>query len=573
MRRTILIMLLSICCLSLYGEETASGQQFDLSQHNNFTHLVGWKTTVGDNDRWSQPEFDDSDWETLAGAAEYQSDIRWYRKTVVLNGSQDDYDILAFYFNSIPSAFEVYWDGELLAKNGVVGNDTENETPGDYRKMIKLKRELTTPGEHLVAVRLSNHHTSIASGFVAIPFGYYNTIQTALNEMVYFPVFNFGIFLLAFLFSFALFLGGGQQRPYLIFSLYCFLCMIGMAFSVYPIFQDADVTYLIPQRMITYLLVPATGILLGGFFVLNFQLENKYLHIGIITALAILPMIFFGFQDQLFELIYLAGVAGYAIYQKKVGSISTLIGILGLLAMLIIFYWGFQWYVYTAGITFFLVCVVFATSRQLKKEHQLHEASRLRSARLEAELLKKNIQPHFLMNTLLSIMSWIKQDPGKAIKLIKALGEEFRMINKISSEREISLHDEIALCRTHLELMGCRKDVHYELHEENIPDDAKIPPMVIHTLIENGLTHAYQTGENGEFTLSCEKDNGALHYRLKNDGSRLLKQQGNGNVSVIEGMGLKYVKARLEERYPNKWQLDYGLEEGNWEVNIIIDKN
>ncbi|MCB0294650.1 MAG: histidine kinase, partial [Calditrichaeota bacterium] len=165
--------------------------------------------------------------------------------------------------------------------------------------------------------------------------------------------------------------------------------------------------------------------------------------------------------------------------------------------MMVFFYWGVVWYVYTAGIVFFIFCVMLSISRQIKQQNQQHEVAKLRSARLETELLKKHIQPHFLMNTLLSIISWIREDPPTAIKLIQSLAEEFRMINQISSQTEIPLSDEVALCRTHLTLMGYRQDVQYALEAQNLPGEEKIPPMIFHTLIENGLTHAYRSGENG----------------------------------------------------------------------------
>lgn len=548
---------------------------FNLSEEGNHFLLRGWKYSIGDDANWRNPGVNDTAWQSESREMENHPGVRWYRKKIELTGEMDEYDVLALYVAILPSAYELYWDGVKVGENGIVAKLEGKEKPGDIIRTFKLKRAWTTPGEHLLAIRLSNYSLDEIQPFAAVRFGYHAGILQRFNELSYYPIFDLGIFLLGGFFSFALFFGGGRRRPYLVFSLYCFSCALGLAANIYPLFHtDTTVEYVFYLRQLQFVLIPLTAVLLTIYFILNFELPHKYRHIITAIVLGIAPLVFFGIREQWFVLLYAAGMAIYAIHLKKAGSIIALVGVLGLLAMLAIMTWSFHPYAYPAGITFFIFCVTLSTSQQLKKTDQMLEAARLRSARLEAELLKKNIQPHFLMNTLLSIMSWIREDPAKAVELIKALAEEFRLVNKISAEKEISLQEEITLCRNHLRLMGFRKDAQYELIEENLPENEKIPPMVIHTLVENGLTHAFRSGENGYFRLSCEQNNGTLHYRLRNNGSLLGKKNGqqNDKPSAGSGMGLRYVKARLEERYPQKWKLDYGMQEGNWEVNIYIDK-
>ncbi|MEW5983474.1 MAG: histidine kinase [Acidobacteriota bacterium] len=93
---------------------------------------------------------------------------------------------------------------------------------------------------------------------------------------------------------------------------------------------------------------------------------------------------------------------------------------------------------------------------RLRDQVRDYHALRSRSQRLEAELLKKTIQPHLLMNTLLTIQSWFGQDPAKAGRLVEALADEFRIISRVAAQPEIDMADEIQLCRRHLELMGPR---------------------------------------------------------------------------------------------------------------------
>jgi LytS/YehU family sensor histidine kinase len=222
------------------------------------------------------------------------------------------------------------------------------------------------------------------------------------------------------------------------------------------------------------------------------------------------------------------------------------------------------------GLYIFWYCLITAVGQKIRYQNKLYEEFRLHSLRLETDSLRKSIQPHFIINTLASIRSLIKRKPNDAEKLINALASEYRLINKISAEKEIPIPQEIELCESHLELMGYRLEAKYELIKESIDFSLKVPPLLFHTLIENGLTHAFKPKEDGKFWLTFRRANNFLEYKLVNNGS-LLKESQNEN-EIEEGTGIKYVKTRLEERYPNKWQLNYGMKNDLWEVVIKINE-
>ena len=93
---------------------------------------------------------------------------------------------------------------------------------------------------------------------------------------------------------------------------------------------------------------------------------------------------------------------------------------------------------------------------------------------------------------------------------------------------------------------------------------------MFHTLIENALTHSFKTREDGRIRLTCEKTDRHTVYRLTNPGSRLTELARKSEDEIREGMGLRYVKARLEESYPGEWELDYALTDEQWNVTIRI---
>ena len=142
-----------------------------------------------------------------------------------------------------------------------------------------------------------------------------------------------------------------------------------------------------------------------------------------------------------------------------------------------------------------------------------YETSLVQSTRLQLALLKKNIQPHFLMNTLTSLIDWIEESPKKGVLFIEALAKEFTLFNQIENQTLIPISQEIALCRSHLEIMEYRKEIKYSWEDEGIDAEQKIPPGILHTLLENGITHSLPQEDNSiQFKLIYELSNDYKSY-------------------------------------------------------------
>jgi LytS/YehU family sensor histidine kinase len=115
--------------------------------------------------------------------------------------------------------------------------------------------------------------------------------------------------------------------------------------------------------------------------------------------------------------------------------------------------------------------------------------------------------------------------------------------------------------------MSYRKGAAFKLVTNGIKEEETIPPMVFHTLIENGLTHGYGSKDKGTFTLTRNDSDKTIDYIVTNDGEFIDSEKKDSN-----GMGLKYVEARLEESFPGKWELYSDKKSNGWEVIIKIKK-
>ncbi|TGM47984.1 transcriptional regulator [Leptospira biflexa] len=189
--------------------------------------------------------------------------------------------------------------------------------------------------------------------------------------------------------------------------------------------------------------------------------------------------------------------------------------------------------------------------------------AKLVSSRLEVELLKNNIHPHFLLNSINATIIWLDEDPETAKQLLSALSEELRSILKLTNKKTITVTEEINICKRYLEIMSLRKESKFEFKSEGITIKDMIPPIVLLTLVENGLTHGYQGKHSGLFTLKKKREKNKTKYILFNDGLPTTKSDSLGT-------GIKYIKSRLQEAFPNRWDFSSKVVLGGWENTITL---
>ncbi len=506
--------------------------------------------------------------------------IQWFRADIQLDGTQNEYDILAISVSGLVSAFEIYWDGVLVDTGGVVANSLEDEVSGPLKKIVRLKREQTDPGSHTLIIRLSDFHTKNKHPLGRIDIGYHYNFLYDYSYKGSSRVFVGGASLIAGLFCIAMFFAGSRHRSYLLFASYCFISLFFDVFTILSLYNEINVEHISWIYMLLYFGQTLSSLFFVTFVIYTYKIPRKALIVpfAILTFLvsSLLQSIIPGRPLVYTELLpVFAGVLLlYSMYRKTAGSVAVFVGLI----IWRIFKYPYLFsqasdnhlFFYIASDIIFLFCIVLSISRMIHAQNMQLQEIKLRSSRLEVDLLKKNIQPHFILNTLQSIMSWIKKKPDNAFQLIEALAEEFRMINRIADKKLIPLHQEIALCNTHLKLMGLRMGSTYELITDGLCENGQVPPMIFHTLIENALTHSFKSLENGTIRLTCERDGQKTIYHLSNNGSRLREISQKAEEEIQEGMGLQYIKARLNESYLDKWELDYTLDDELWKVTIAI---
>lgn len=149
------------------------------------------------------------------------------------------------------------------------------------------------------------------------------------------------------------------------------------------------------------------------------------------------------------------------------------------------------------------VDVVLAQGLGRLISNQLHraEAERLRDLMREAELrlLQAQVNPHFLFNTLHSIVSLIRVDPPKAREITLKLAQFLRTNLSILSQTLVPLAQELEHVKTYLDIVQVRfaDRLHVDLRAEAVPPTAYVPPLTLQALAENSIQHGLKNKTAG----------------------------------------------------------------------------
>lgn len=194
--------------------------------------------------------------------------------------------------------------------------------------------------------------------------------------------------------------------------------------------------------------------------------------------------------------------------------------------------------------------IVYYLYHILKKNSEISEQKLLlenvaKSA--ELELLKNQLNPHFLFNALNSIKALVLIDQDKARDAIIKLSELLRFTLNYEKAPLIALHEEINEVVKYLELeqirFGKRLDVYISLQEETL--DVKVPPAMILTLAENAIKHGIsQLPEGGGIWIESKLRGNKLTIEIINSGR--LKD------TFELGIGLKNLQLRLQSLFSEK---------------------
>lgn len=186
----------------------------------------------------------------------------------------------------------------------------------------------------------------------------------------------------------------------------------------------------------------------------------------------------------------------------------------------------------------------------------------LRSSELEKQLvqahlsaLRAQLQPHFLFNTLNTIMVLVRQHKGReAEEMLARLSDLLRAVLEDAEQQEVPLSRELEHLRLYLSIEQVRFQDRLRVEIDVDPEilDAVVPSMGLQPIVENAIRHGIgRSSSAGSIVISASLENGKLAIRIRDDGPGLNAAAG----APARGIGIANTRARLARLYGDAAQL------------------
>ncbi len=200
---------------------------------------------------------------------------------------------------------------------------------------------------------------------------------------------------------------------------------------------------------------------------------------------------------------------------------------------------------------------------QAQKEHTLKANSLAHQAQLQ--MLRYQLNPHFLFNALNSASALIHEDPDRAEKMLNELSEFLRYSLLSDRVHEVPLRDEVEAMRNYLAIEKIRFEDKLDV-EFDIPasvGEFRVPAFLVHPLVENAIKYGMQTSALPlRIRLSANERNGSLQIEVANTGRWAAPEKDSLRPPNGTGIGLENVRQRLQQTYPGRHSFDVRERDG-----------
>jgi signal transduction histidine kinase len=212
------------------------------------------------------------------------------------------------------------------------------------------------------------------------------------------------------------------------------------------------------------------------------------------------------------------------------------------------FFWKFHLYVLVYWGIFGLWSALDFYGKYRQHERQaLQLEARLAQAQLQ--VLKMQLHPHFLFNTLHTISALMHQDVEVADRMLARLGALLRSALENTGTHEVRLGQELEFVQPYLEIEQARLGERLKIKLDIDPDtmDAFVPNLILQPLVENAIRHGiapYST--TGRIEIRSRREQDCLRLEVRDNGPGLPPEQGH---NLKPGVGLSNTRARLRQLY------------------------
>ncbi|MNJ94132.1 Sensor histidine kinase YpdA [compost metagenome] len=203
------------------------------------------------------------------------------------------------------------------------------------------------------------------------------------------------------------------------------------------------------------------------------------------------------------------------------------------------------------------------------RKHRYETDQELTHRKIKIDLLNKQLNPHFLFNTLNTIYGMSLERPERTSETILKVSDLLRYQVENGKKEQVSVKDEIDFIKSYIaiekERLGYRCHIHFKA-EVNDAEKISIAPMIIFTFVENAFKHGTDLIKDCFIDISMEYSDKLLTLQITNS---LPNRPGAEIVSTHTG--LDNTRARLEMLYPKKYKLNLHRDDSRFFTELKIE--
>ena len=219
-----------------------------------------------------------------------------------------------------------------------------------------------------------------------------------------------------------------------------------------------------------------------------------------------------------------------------------------------------------------VLLIAHISETQRRFAMQQAETARLNEQLTKAQLnaLRRQIEPHFLFNTLNAIAGLVREKrDDAAVNMISSLSDFLRRVVNDSERQQVSLFEELEFTKKYLDIQKARFADRLEFSMD-VPDEllsAQVPSLILQPIVENAIKHGIaKQMQGGDVRISASQTSGMMTLRVYNDGPGLIRDSQNQR----SGVGIQNVRTRLESLYGSGFKLELRNHRGGVEALISL---
>lgn len=226
-------------------------------------------------------------------------------------------------------------------------------------------------------------------------------------------------------------------------------------------------------------------------------------------------------------------------------------------------------------VVFFAIAVkqikrVFFVQQEKNELEKMKITTELKLKEAELKLLKAQIHPHFLFNTLNNLYGLTLEKSDKAPELVLQFSEILDYILYRCNEKKVFLKEEINNLKNYIEIEKIRYSENLKTEQDFtlVSDNLKIAPLILLPFVENAFKHGVSNFPGVAFVkIKCTVAENNLIFQIENSKNPLIvTDKKNSN-----GIGLINVKKRLNLIYPEKFILGINDQTDTFSVNLTLE--